>query len=884
MRLHHLRLTNFRGVRDVQVAFASPGITVVLADNEAGKSSLLEALDKLFRLPDDSKSGQLRAVQPVGRDVGTTVEAHLELGGHQVTYRKTWFRNRATELVVDGRALTGREAHDAATTLFGRNVDRHLWDALVVSQDASLVQPTAREITPLLTALSRSSGVDDPHEKSSEESSLTLAIEREYRRYFTVKDGRVTGELAEAEKDLADATATAETSRAAAAQVERTVVEAERLEHERVMLRQQRDANDQRLGELRTKLTAAELADSTLSQAGTRADLARVRAGTAQFAAEQRAVDLARLTASEAAVADLATSLATAENAASAATDASTLARAADDSARSAVRGARAELAGWHRADSHRRDTDSLDQLRVRVAAVEDTRSSERRLRAEADDILVTPAELDLVEALQRELSLTEARAQASAPRISVRRLGRAGVTVGRGEAVATVSKVTPHDAAVTEAVVVTVAGAAEITVLPAAGAGADMQSELTRHRASLADMLTELGADGVDNLRAQVQRRSELVRAADDAAAMTRAHLGNDTFEALAALQDRLLADAAADAAIPAVPTLFDPPSAELTLAEAESRTASADITAEATSSALRRAQADAEQTREQVVEIRVRHEEAVRRLDADRVRVAGERARVDDAAVLADADRAIATAVAADADLVRAQDAFAGSGLAGVADAHTRALEIAEQLERQLSATSDEWSRAQGRLDDAGAAGLATSAELAEGRLEQASERHAVVRRRADAVGLLRDTLAQHSASARLRYADPLKHRIEELGRVVFGPSFSVSLSEGLDVDDRSLDGDLLPVVSLSTGAKEQLAIVVRMAIASLTGLDDGGVPLILDDALGWSDPGRLSQMHRLLGEAARGQQIILLTSQWSRYNLIPGVGEPVRLRSAS
>lgn len=90
-------------------------------------------------------------------------------------------------------------------------------------------------------------------------------------------------------------------------------------------------------------------------------------------------------------------------------------------------------------------------------------------------------------------------------------------------------------------------------------------------------------------------------------------------------------------------------------------------------------------------------------------------------------------------------------------------------------------------------------------------------------------------------------------------------------------------MPVAWLSTGAKEQLAIVVRMAIASLTGLDDGGVPLILDDALGWSDPGRLSQMHRLLGEAARSQQIILLTSQWSRYNLIPGVGEPVRLRSA-
>lgn len=882
MRLHHLRLTNFRGVRDVQVAFASPGITVVLADNEAGKSSLLEAVDKLFRLPDDSKTRDLRAVQPVGRDVGTTVEAHLELGGHQVTYRKTWFRDRATELVVDGRALTGREAHDAATELFGRHVDPHLWDALVVGQDASLVQPTAREVTPLLTALSRSSGIEDPDDNSPEESSLTLAIEKEYRRYFTAKDGRVTGELAEAEKELAEATTAAETSRAAAAQVERTVVEAERLEHERVVLREQRDANDQHLGRLRTMLTAAELAESTLSQAGTRADLARVRAGTAQAVAEQRAVDVARLLSSEVAAADLATLLAAAEDAAAGADGALTAARADDESALSAVRAARADLATWHRADSHRRDTDSLEQLRTRIAAVENARSSERRLRAEADDILVTPAALDLVEALQRELALAEARAQAAAPRITVRKLGRAGVTVGQGDAVTTVSKAAQHNAAVTEPVVVTVAGAAEITVHPAAGAAGDIQSELTRNRASLADMLTELGADDADDLRVQVRRRDDLVRAAVDAAGIAQAHLGADTFEALTALRDRLLA-AATDAAVPADPTPADPTPAELTLEEVERRIAADDLTAEATSSALRRCQADSEQTREQVVEVRVRHEEAVRRLDADRARVAAERARTDDATVLADADLAVTTAAAADADLERAREAFEGSGLAGVADAHARALEVAEQLDRQLTATSDEWSRAQGRLDDAGAAGLATSAEQAEGRFEQASERHALVRRRADAVARLRVTLAQHSASARLRYADPLKHRIEALGRVAFGPSFAVTLSDDLDVVDRSLDGDLMPVAWLSTGAKEQLAIVVRMAIASLTGLDDGGVPLILDDALGWSDPGRLSQMHRLLGEAARSQQIILLTSQWSRYNLIPGVGEPVRLRSA-
>ncbi len=64
--------------------------------------------------------------------------------------------------------------------------------------------------------------------------------------------------------------------------------------------------------------------------------------------------------------------------------------------------------------------------------------------------------------------------------------------------------------------------------------------------------------------------------------------------------------------------------------------------------------------------------------------------------------------------------------------------------------------------------------------------------------------------------------------------------------------------------------------MAIARLT-VDDGGAPLVLDDVLGWSDQSRL---HRLLGDAARDQQEIVLTSRWERYAKVPGVDEPVRL----
>jgi uncharacterized protein YhaN len=75
-------------------------------------------------------------------------------------------------------------------------------------------------------------------------------------------------------------------------------------------------------------------------------------------------------------------------------------------------------------------------------------------------------------------------------------------------------------------------------------------------------------------------------------------------------------------------------------------------------------------------------------------------------------------------------------------------------------------------------------------------------------------------------------------------------------------------LPVESLSVGAREQLATLVRLAIAGLTAADGSGVPVVLDDALGWSDPGRLRAMGGLLDRAGAASQVIVLTSMPDRY----------------
>jgi uncharacterized protein YhaN len=103
--------------------------------------------------------------------------------------------------------------------------------------------------------------------------------------------------------------------------------------------------------------------------------------------------------------------------------------------------------------------------------------------------------------------------------------------------------------------------------------------------------------------------------------------------------------------------------------------------------------------------------------------------------------------------------------------------------------------------------------------------------------------------------------------LGSRVFGAGFHVEVDAQLRVVSRTLAGDTLPISSLSGGAREQLALVERLACAELVG-PEAGVPVVIDDALGFSDPQRLQAMGGLLSAAGEHSQVIVLTCQPERY----------------
>ncbi|PSO48315.1 MAG: hypothetical protein BRC32_02395 [Actinobacteria bacterium QS_8_72_14] len=161
MRLHRVAVESFRGIAAQEVAFAETGVTVVEAPNEAGKTSLLEAVTLVLDYKDSSRAQPVREVQPVGRDVGSLVEVELSCGQYRLTCRKRFNRQPLTELAITApqpEQLAGDEAHQRLQRILDAHLDRALFDALWFEQGRSLGQLAVGDSWSLGAALDQAAG------------------------------------------------------------------------------------------------------------------------------------------------------------------------------------------------------------------------------------------------------------------------------------------------------------------------------------------------------------------------------------------------------------------------------------------------------------------------------------------------------------------------------------------------------------------------------------------------------------------------------------------------------------------------------------------------------------------------------------------------------
>lgn len=194
--------------------------------------------------------------------------------------------------------------------------------------------------------------------------------------------------------------------------------------------------------------------------------------------------------------------------------------------------------------------------------------------------------------------------------------------------------------------------------------------------------------------------------------------------------------------------------------------------------------------------------------------------------------------------------------------------ATEARDRVEKSLQSLGQKVRDLEVELRTLGQEDIAAELEVAAGELERIEAKKERYRHEAEALTLLHETLAEKEQTAREVFLKPVGDRIEPYLKRLFPGSEVVLDDQTLNITHLRRESQDEPYEGLSIGTREQLAVLARLAFADL--LDEHGKksPIILDDALVFSDDQRFGEMQRILDRAAQRLQIIVLTCHERAY----------------
>jgi DNA repair exonuclease SbcCD ATPase subunit len=135
------------------------------------------------------------------------------------------------------------------------------------------------------------------------------------------------------------------------------------------------------------------------------------------------------------------------------------------------------------------------------------------------------------------------------------------------------------------------------------------------------------------------------------------------------------------------------------------------------------------------------------------------------------------------------------------------------------------------------------------------------------------LRRALDDARTAARDLYFEPVMNELRPLMGLLFD-DVSVSFNDATLLPELlRRNGQDEPVDVLSGGMREQLAILTRLAFARLLARDGRPAPVILDDALVYSDDDRIEKMFDALHRQSRDQQIVVFSCRQRAFERLGG-----------
>jgi recombinational DNA repair ATPase RecF len=877
MLIRKIELTHFRGVERREVAFDA-GVNLVVGPNESGKSTLVQALRfGLF----ESHKGQAEHKKSLQSwyDTGSPqVAIEFEVAGTAYRIEKHFLKKEMARLSGGGRTWVDAEAETELHRLLdavpadgrgGRrprdDAELGLWPLLLVMQGSAGLPPhqplNDRTRERLGARLAAEVGEVVAGRRGA---ALLEAARRERDRYFTESRGQARGDLAAAEarlaaaeEALARAVARREAMRGAA---DRVVEESARLEALEDRLRKldlQCDAAERRVAEVRAldeqRRVLAERCEhrrASLREASQRA------AARAEHERDRAAIEADHRRAGDAvAAAQAALEAAEAEERRE-----GEAARAAEDALEAAVRRVRSAQRALDRTRLWAELAKVARRLEEAVAAHERALDVAARLEAHP----ATPAALRALREAAARRDTLRAQLEGVAARVTIR--ARASVEVD-GERLAAGER---REWLCTEPRRFALPGV-EVEVAPGgtdlgkrADALRDAERALTARLQALgiADLAAAEDAEAerrrLERERQDHQTRLEVLAPEGIDALRTELRAAQQRWEAVAPDPGSEVEAAGAGSSGP------DGASDERARAALEE----AFDAARAAEDAARRSLADARGRRDaasgRVARLRGERDEATRRERELAGRLAAlvqQIAELEPAEVLDEAVRRAADALReVEGELAAVEEARRAAGAEGAREELEALKRSRDQLRREESEARQARTRAETELRAMGGEGLHDAVQQAEAEREEAAAERARVRARAEAARRLAEVLEAARQGVQQRLAAPVERKVRPYLEDLFGAA-------RLDLDDawavRGLrSGDVAQGFDdLSGGAREQLGVVVRLALAEVLAAGEP-LPVVLDDALVNTDRRRQEAMLRVLRRAGRTLQVIVLT----------------------
>lgn len=877
MRLHKIRLVNFRGVEDRSIEFDPDGITVVVGDNEVGKSSIFDGFNMILAHLHSGRPKDMEDAKPVGRDVGPEVEVELSTGEYRFEYRKRWLKDAEAVLKVSAPIMEneeGRAAHERVERILADTLDLNLWHALRMIQSGGLTMPGFDRVKSLGEAMDLSAA-DSPLGGGTSDSLYDKA-EREYSEFWT-DTGRVKKARKEEKGKAAEAQAKRDDLQRQQDSVDSDQRKLERLAAELDDLRQQEVEQEKEVGRLTAEWDSTEALRREADRLAQQEKIAEAEMKNSEAAQKERHRLRKDAETAERDVKNGKADLSSAEEAVRAASDHVRQAEAALESANNAMEEAERRMRTAEDDYEHHATLKLLADMRDAHDKAE--QAQQQLISAEATiTTCLSRVEADKIADAESAMDAAEATFAQSTATVTTTPLGSTSIEVD-GEALP-LEQGDEKEWRVDDMWEMVLPEQVRVSVQ----VGDDskrLAEKFQAARTAYQDLCSSGGVADTAEARTQATDREKAEQERKEAERILEDCLSGTTLDALSARirstfksTDSYVKGRSADLPLPE-----DVEEADATAAKAKhdhevqkSVVGDRGQDLESEKHALTTAEGEAERARQALEEAETRAADAESALDTARQSADDNAIDSDLAAKRQRLEDLRSSAGKARSDMASKDMENMEGRLEGANGSLQRTKDDIQEIER-------EQIRLEGGLQHAGAQGLGTELAEAERNLELLERQVRSTETKADAAKLLYETLGKHRQSARDKHSEPFKREVELLGQIVFGSDFKVMLDEDMAIISRTLDKKTLSVDQLSVGAREQLGVLCRLACASITSSDGKGAPVVIDDALGWSDTARLQSMGQALAHAGKKCQVIILTCMPGRYNNV-GSAKTVRL----